>query len=582
MPDVQIDLSPVRDWIGQVNANVVALDHRVQAVGSLVDAVAQEQADTKQLLEKLHADFVDYVDKDKWDKEVSAAREKLTLVRQALERQFGYYDEVRRLARGVLQAVDAGVIQEDSIRRAVEEKYLTAAGYWLPPGLVSLGAWISDNRPLAEKSLAVAISRDDSKTSLFFSLVSRRVRRMEACARWLLRYFQAQSPLAMDREVVIMLDALANGVFGGTALALCSKVIDEWLAELEQQAGFQDDQRKRWAQALDVMTPPLGGDEYPTLRKYSPTWPKLESSLAAARRNQVIQSFFEQMFTGEIVVAPGLEAAVDDILMKLVTNCDDEELPLKREERRYEIVGEVENLPGRASQKRAEAERRYQAEEDSLQAQTNFAAHLTNAAMYQDGSDASPATRRYAVSRSREWIIAGFNDLTARDRASVPSDVEMACGSWKGSSRDGLNEHLLRSDLHSHYASRIEVAVNAVKITGATWAVVIIGALFGLLVASGGGKSLITALLIMAGVGAYFYFQYQNLDKRRQQARGGLEKERDDASRILKALLAELTDLRREIAREDSKADQVLTLLSALSSPQYVLNRPEQARTIVA
>ena len=202
--------------------------------------------------------------------------------------------------------------------------------------------------------------------------------------------------------------------------------------------------------------------------------------------------------------------------------------------------------------------------------------------MYQEDSGASPATRRYAVSRSRQWIIAGFSDLTARDRASVPADVEMVCGSWKGSSRDGLNEQQLGADLHSHYASRIEEAVNAVKITGGTWAVVIIGALFGLLVASGGGKSLLMALLIMAGVGAYFYFQYQNLDKRRVQARESLEKERDDASRILKASLAELTDLRREIAKEDGKADQVLTLLSALSSPQYVLNRPEQARSIVA
>ena len=241
-------------------------------------------------------------------------------------------------------------------------------------------------------------------------------------------------------------------------------------------------------------------------------------------------------------------------------------------------------MPGRAAQKRAEAERRYQAQEDSQQAQTNFAAHLTNAAMYHDGSGASPATRRYAVSRSREWITAGFNDLTARDRASIPPEAEVGCGSWKGSSRDGLNEQQLSADLQSHYASRIEEAVNSVKITGATWAAVIIGTLFALLIASNGDSpgAFMFAMLVMAGVGAYFYFQYQSLDTRRQQVRAALEKERDDASRILKAALAELTDLRREIAKEDGRADQVLTLLGELSSPQYVLNRPEQARTILA
>jgi len=48
----------------------------------------------------------------------------------------------------------------------------------------------------------------------------------------------------------------------------------------------------------------------------------------------------------------------------------------------------------------------------------------------------------------------------------------------------------------------------------------------------------------------------------------------------LKAGLAELTDLRRETAREDAKAANVIELLSALSSPQFILKRPEQARAI--
>src|SRR3972149_6987359 len=118
MPDVSIDFGPVIDALKVVNSNIGTVAHNVDIVGSRVDAVAQEQADTRQILEKLHAEFLDYVDKDVWSTEVSAARENLTLVRQELERTFGYYDEVRRLARGILQSVDAGVVQEDSIRHA--------------------------------------------------------------------------------------------------------------------------------------------------------------------------------------------------------------------------------------------------------------------------------------------------------------------------------------------------------------------------------------------------------------------------------------------------------------------------------
>jgi hypothetical protein len=301
-----------------------------------------------------------------------------------------------------------------------------------------------------------------------------------------------------------------------------------------------------------------------------------------------VQSFFEQLFTGEISVPPGLEAAVDDLLFSgppsrgLLKDFDHEELPLRRKIAYCDTVIEVDTLPGRPRDKRGEVARRHDAEQDALKEQTSFAAILTNSAMFPEKYGATQASRRYAVSRSRHWIVAGFKDLIARDRAKVPAEAKVTCGSWKGTSREGRNEPQLNADLFKHYATRIEQAVNAVNITGGTWAALIIGALLGLVIAGQGGGAILVGLLIMAGAGAYFYFQYQNLENVRQRTRETLQKERDDAGRILKAALAELTDLRRETAKEDSKADGVVELLSALSSPQFVLKRPEQARTIVA
>jgi hypothetical protein len=559
--------------LSTVNGNIRQVAHDVATVGNNVEVVAQQQADTKERLDDLYAEFKEFVATDARQKEIQLATSRITQVRQELEKRFGHHDEVRRHAPGILQAMDVGIVREETMRTKAEELMLNARGYWLAPGLVALVSWISDNREIAEDALAEAIKRDDSKASLFFSLVCRRVRRMEACAQWLLRYFQIQNPAAMDREVVVMLDALANGVFGGAALTTCSAVIDEWLTELEEQAGFPEEQRKRWAEALDVMAPKVAPNEYPTLRKYSSTWPRLEAALASARRNQVILSFFEQMFTGEIVVPPSLESAVDSILESLVTKFDDEELPLRRDERMLQLIVDE------GGDKHA-ALRRYGPEADSLKEQTNFAAMLTNSAMYPERSGATRATQRYAVSRSRQWIIAGFQDLVARDRALVPVEAEIACGSWKGTSRDGSNEQQLSGDLYQHYTNRIEQAVAAVGIKGSTWAVTIIGALLGLVIAIQGGGAILVGLVIMAAAGAYFYFQHNNLENIRQRTREAQEKERDEAQRILKAGLAELTDLRRETAREDAKAASVIELLSALSSPQFILKRPEQARAI--
>jgi hypothetical protein len=571
--------------LGQINANLQVVSsqveqatHNINVVSGQVETVAREQTVTRGRLEELYAEFQEFVAADARQKERQFAATRIIEVRQEVQKRFGHYDEVRRHTTGVLQASDLALVRQDTMRTRSEELMMSCPGYWLAPGLVALVGWIGDSRELAERALAEALKRDDSKASLFFSLVCRRARRMEACARWLLRYFQMQNPAAMDREVVVMLDALANGVFGGAALTTCSAVIDEWLGELEEQAGFPAEQRKRWAEAMEVKLPKAGPDEYPTLRKFSSTWPRLEAALTAARRNQVILTFFEDMFTGEIVVPPSLESAVDGILATLVTRFDDEELPLRRDERMLQLIVDE------GGDKKA-AERRYAAESDALEEQTNFAAMLTNSAMNPELNGATRATQRYAVSRSRHWIIAGFQDLVARYRAQIPAEAEITCGSWTGTSRDGSNQGELDPALHAHYLNRIEQAVAAVSITMGTWAALIIGGLIGLVITlstlSAPGAGTIIGVLVMAGAGFYFYTQYKNLDNIRRATREALEKERDDASRILKASLAELADLRRDIQAEDAKSAKVVELLSSLSSPQFVLKRPEQARAMV-
>jgi hypothetical protein len=574
MSEGYVDLSPVIREISGLENMLDRVESQVRDVELAVNSVAQEQASTRDRLEQLYDEFIAFLEKDQWTNEVSTARQELQLVRQELRTNFGQYDDVRHHATGILQAADLSVVRQDTMHTAVEGFMLSCPRYWLAPALLALSSWICDERPLAEKTLAEALRRDDSKVSLFFALVSRRALRMEACTKWLVRYFQLQNPFAMDREVVIMLDALANGVFGGGALSACSDVIEEWLAQLEEQAGFAAEQQKRWAQVLAAMTSPVEENEYPTLRVHSPTWPALEASLSAARRNQIIFDFFDRLFTGEIVVPPRLEIAVDDILDQLVKKFDDEELPLRRRERKNELIIEADSLPGRASAKRADADRRYQAESSSMQEQTSFAALLTNSAMFPEKYGASRATARYAVSRSRLWILSGYSDLVARARAQVPVEAELACGSWTGKSRDGENERELADDLERQYAERIRKAVEAVKIPTQTWAIAGGGVVLGALLI---GTSI--GWIVMLAAAGYFGYHYMQLDKARDAIRADLTNQRDGALRLLKAALAELVDLRRDIAAEDGKSARVLEFLNALSSTQYILRRPEHRRS---
>src|SRR5262249_24858450 len=153
------------------------------------------------------------------------------------------------------------------------------------------------------------------------------------------------------------------------------------------------------------------------------------------------------------------------------------------------------------------------------------------------------------------------SDLVARYRSQIPTNVDLKCGSWAGQSADGFNEKELAANLNTHYVARIVQAIAAVKITGGTWAALVIGVLIGIAVTTTGGSAIAVGLLIAIGAAAYFYFQYKTLENIRQQTKTTLEKERDDALRLLRASLAEITDIRRETAREDAKADDVLDLL---------------------
>lgn len=130
---VRIDLSPVIDGLNAVNRNVIDAHNKIVVVGTMVEAVAQEQADTKQRLEQLYEEFLDYREKDEWANEVSKARQEITIIRQEIEKQFGHHDTVRRHAKGILQALDAGIVREETIRSVVEGHTMDCPGYWLAP-----------------------------------------------------------------------------------------------------------------------------------------------------------------------------------------------------------------------------------------------------------------------------------------------------------------------------------------------------------------------------------------------------------------------------------------------------------------
>jgi hypothetical protein len=85
--------------------------------------------------------------------------------------------------------------------------------------------------------------------------VSRRAQRLAACQTWLDRYLGQQDPFNLDRQTVVLVDALVNGVFGASVRMQCSSRIEQWVTELEAQAGFVEEQRSQWEDAIKTKYP---------------------------------------------------------------------------------------------------------------------------------------------------------------------------------------------------------------------------------------------------------------------------------------------------------------------------------------
>ena len=525
---------------------------------------------TREKLDELIADFASFVLEYKRKAEWQLAQTRIVEVRQKFESEFGFYEEVRRTATGLLQASDLGIVREEAMRKKAEDFLITCPGYWLAPTLTALVGWLTDQRKLADDALAEALKRSDPKTSLFFALVCRRARRDEACLRWLERYFQNLNPSAMQREVAVMLDAVVNGAFGAAALSKSLASVNTWLEELEEQPGFVDEQRERWADTLDVKKPHVGPLEYPTLRKQSATWPALEDALAATRRNQIVYDFFAALFAGEIAAPASLETTIDMVLNTLVTEFDEAELPIRQELSKLELIIDEQG-------NKAVAENRFASEVKALREITNFGAILTNAAMYPEHSGTTRATQRYAVTLSQRWIIDGFSDLVARERAAIPQDVDIRAGAWAGSRRRhersgagrGLRELLRAANIRcdKRHQNRDENLGHDGH-RGPDRA----------LPRSGQPRRRIAGF---GGLRRLRIFKYRDVERRKIATREEMEKERDVAVKMLRASLAELTDLRRDLATEDLKAETVVKLLESLHSSQMITTAPDTARSVL-
>jgi len=557
------DISDIRRTLKELAPAVVEVKQRVNLVD---DRLTKFQGD----FTKLRKVIDDFIEKDIKDKQIQLAQTRLVTVRQELEQKFGFYNELRRRTTGILQAADLSLVKRETIANTTDELMLSAPKYWLAPVLVASSSWLLDNKKLADRAVAEALQRDDEKASLFFALLMRRAKRSQAYQIWLDRYFGMQDPEMLDRQMIIVLNALVNGVFGIETYTQCLARIESWLNELSEKAGYVDQQRQRWEDALRSKIAPLSSDIYPYLRKHSPTWGRLSEVLQEAKGHEDIFNYFNRTFEGEITRLAKFEDEVDRLLISLATKFDDEELPLMSEEH-------LQNLIIKYGGDRDVAQQQYEREKSAFEDKVSFTQILSNAAITPELTETSLATQRFAIALSHEWIVSAHHDFTAKNRLKVPQTIELSIDDWKGSSTDGSNELQLVSDVEAHYEKRKQDVLSKVKINPLVWAYFVIGTL--LFFPSFFSKNYFM-MLVGAGGGVTFFVAKQQTELTKKKLESDYATFNANSQQILRATLAEIVDWRREYAACDQGEIKVTELFKGITPEQYILNPHGSSRRL--
>ena len=563
------NLKYIEESLSNLSSSIDYVNSRVDQVDDNVKIVYNE-------VEKLANEFREYVEMQSLANRKAEAKMNLSAIRDKLKDNFGHYDIVRRTATGILQANDLAIVKSSMLSHVTEKQMIETPNYWLTPCLVALSAWINDDKALAERALAEGIRRNDEKTSLFFGLICRRIGRESSSLKWFARYLEAQDEEKLDRKAVIVLDAFASGLLGNDTENFVYQQIQEWMSNLEAKPGFTEKQLDNWKNAINSKRVPLQKGLYPYLEKYSNTWDNLKDVLEGANLNNDLYEYFKKVFEQKEETKK-LKVELDKILDSLVTEFDEEELPLKREEQFEELVVKYNGSESRANAQMALEKSVYDDYRDFMQL-------LTDASMNPEESKSSVATQKFATALSRNNIVTAFNDVVAQNRMNVPYEIEINVDTFNDKTQDGEDEEEILDRFEKLVEQEKQTELSKVKLSIFEQFCLYGGGvilLYGI-IKSFADKSfaLITNIL---GIGSIVYHitAKQKIKKLIDKINNAYAQKLESGKQIIRATIAEIVDFRIEFSERDAESKKVLDFFEQIKPEEYIRRLTNAERKII-
>jgi hypothetical protein len=245
----------------------------------VIDAIALQGE-----IEKLYMRF----------KNVELANKKIREANNKKYYDFSNYRTVRKIVQGIMDNLDVNMVSDQTITKAVEVQHLQTPDYWLTCVLISVMAWKNDDKELADRAMARAISLDKKHSSIFYMLFNLRLDRNDAALKWFATYQQCEQKGSDQRTFLMLFSLISKTITESVDEKTRNQIsayINSVIVSCAQAEGYSEEDIISKILLNYSRMQPSEQIEYALLRKYCGAFNELTVNMMRAKNNINILEF---------------------------------------------------------------------------------------------------------------------------------------------------------------------------------------------------------------------------------------------------------------------------------------------------
>ena len=237
-------------------------------------------------------------------KAVEFANKRIRALNNKKYYDFNNYRTVRKIVRGMMDNLDLSMVSDKIIYKSVEKQHLKSPDFWLTGVLLSIMAWKSDDRSLADRALESSFRLDKKNSSIFYMIFNLRMNREQSALKWFMEY-QRCDLKGSDADTFLLFFSMISKTLSDSMDSMIVHSVTDYINNMVVTCvnGENYSEDEMIYQLLHHMKSGMkyGGYELPGLAGYCSDYGKIETMLNYAKHNGMILEKIRRIINVRVV-----------------------------------------------------------------------------------------------------------------------------------------------------------------------------------------------------------------------------------------------------------------------------------------